>query len=73
MKNIKKKPILIVGIVVVLGLITWAYIAMTAEKAPPLVSCAVGDKFDVMTGDICFPHYEEEAPTTTAPVDYSRG
>lgn len=73
MKTTKTNIAFIIGIIVLSGLIIWAYISMTAKKTPPPVSCAIGDKYDIMTGDICFPHYEEEEPATTTPIDYTRG
>lgn len=76
MKNQKTNIAFIVGIVIVsVGIIAAYFYFYNNQSTPKLVPCAIGDKYDIMTGKPCPPVYEEEEPatTSTSTIDSSRG
>lgn len=73
MKTIKENSTLIAGIVLLLIILISAYFYMSSDTEPKLVPCAIGDRYDIMTGEPCSVSYEEEEPVSTTTVDESNG
>ena len=74
MKTTKTNIAFIIGIILLSALIIWAYFYMSSRKATPaLVSCPIGDRYDIMTGKPCPPVYEEEEPAASTTVDLDNG
>ncbi len=75
MKKIKANSTLIIGIIIALIVIIGAYFYLSSNKevAIPPVPCAIGDRFDILTGKPCPPRIEEPDPSAGVKTDNKRG
>lgn len=73
MKTIKENSTLIIGIIMFLIILVSAYFYLSSDTEPKLVPCAIGDRYDIMTGEPCPPSIEEDEPVSTTTVDESNG
>lgn len=67
MKTIKTNLTFVIGIIlfVLIFISAYIYLSSSSKETPHPVSCAIGDRFDIMTGKPCPVLIEEEPASTT--------